>query len=144
MDKKRNKKIKSQEGLKKGKQAKDKCGAKKTMGTMQTDNQTKIFKCMLHVRKEWIDWEQLAYGAFMGKGIIGGVFKIRFESAKTAVLQLQYQPWGSRCRVLPQNVHTRGPGVYGKTGSRQTKISKRIRPLPETTGGIWGYTKIPV
>ena len=109
--------------VKKTIKTKDKCPSKKPMDFMQEYYKKIVWEHLLYLRGKGISWKQLAYRAFMGESIFGGIPEIRFKSIETPVLSLQHHNGRSRSRVLPQNVHHRRSRIHGKSSKRPASNS---------------------
>ncbi len=85
---------------------------------MQKNNKGKVPTYLLHLREDGVGWWELTYGTFMGKGKSRCFSEIRFESAESTVLSLQYKPRWSGGRLLFKDVARKRSRVHGKTKTR--------------------------
>ncbi len=103
---------------------------------MQTNNPSKIYKQLLHLRGNGVKWVKLADGTYVGKGKCGCAIEIRFTSFATSVCKMQPIPRWARGAVLQKNVTNRGRGIHRKTGKRPTSTSQGIRPLRKSSAPV--------
>lgn len=108
---------------------KNKRGAEKAVGAVQTDNPKDAWSHLLYVRKNGADWEQLAYWALMAKSRPGCLPEIRLTRASLTVLQLQYKFGGQRSGLLRENAKRNRPGKNGRASNGQKRNRRRHEPL---------------
>ncbi len=112
---------------KKAKQAKNLGTSKKTLGRVQKDNQGEVWECVLYLRGNWIDLEQLAHRSYVGKGFSWSLSKIRPKTSKTTMLQVQYKFRGCWGDVREKYGDLGGEGLCQCDILRQENYRKGIR-----------------
>ena len=89
---------------KKERQAKDKRGAKKTVGTLQAIDSFLISSYMLHVWADAAFGFKSTHGSLMEQGFTWSLSQVRLAGTPTTVLQLQYKPRRNGSRLLRKDV----------------------------------------
>lgn len=126
---------------KEGKQAKDKRGAKKALGTLSQNLKGKVHEYLLYMSPDGLGWLQSPGRPPVAKGQLRGFLKVRLESFTPTVFQMQYSLRGKRGGVLLKNVEGNRAKSYAKTPRRQKDRRKSPRTLPEFDKGLRAYIR---
>ena len=106
--------------------------SKETLGIVQEYMQEDAWECMLHMLKDSVGRERLAYWTPLGKGKFGSLLEIRLKSIAPPVLQLQYKSRRNGSRLLSKNVKRNRAGSNGATTKRPTSKRKGVRLVRQT------------